>query len=57
MDSSETGSTQLRTEGRRLKGEEEGRKVRFRRGNLTGERVQRMGRMGDRVTLSRGERR
>lgn len=57
VDSSETGSTQLRTEGRRLKGEEEGRKVRFRRGNLTGERVQRMGRMGDRVTLSRGERR
>lgn len=35
MDSSETGSTQLRTEGRRLKGEEEGRKVCFRRGNLT----------------------
>lgn len=57
VDSSETGSMQLRTEGRRLKGEEEGRKVRFRRGNLTGERVQRMGRMGDRVTLSRGERR
>lgn len=57
VDSSETGSTQLRTEGRRLKGKEEGRKVRFRRGNLTGERVQRMGRMGDRVTLSRGERR
>lgn len=57
VDSSETGSTQLRTEGRRLKGGEEGRKVRFRRGNLTGERVQRMGRMGDRVTLSRGERR
>lgn len=48
----------LRTEGRRLKGGRgEGKKAGSRRGNFTGERVQKMGRMGDRVTLSRGERR
>lgn len=59
VDSSKTGSTQLlRTEGRRLKGGRgEGKKAGLRRGNFTGERVQKMGRMGDRVTLSRGERR
>lgn len=59
VDSLKTGSTQLlRTEGRRLKGGRgEGKKAGSRRGNFTGERVQKMGRMGDRVTLSRGERR
>lgn len=57
VDSSKTGSTQLlRTEGRRLKGGR-GEEGWVEKGNFTGERVQKMGRMGDRVTLSRGERR
>lgn len=57
VDSSKTGSTQLlRTEGRRLK-RGRGEEGWVEKGNFTGERVQKMGRMGDRVTLSRGERR
>ena len=57
VDSLKTGSTQLlRTEGRRLK-RGRGEEGWVEKGNFTGERVQKMGRMGDRVTLSRGERR